>query len=44
MQLQSLIEKTYLLNKAARDGYRAYLKAYVSHSHKDIFDANQLDL
>lgn len=43
-QLQRLIEKNYYLNKAARDAYRSYLLAYASHSHRDIFDAHQLDL
>lgn len=43
-QFERLVEKNYHLNKAARDGYRSYLKAYVSHQHKDIFNANLLDL
>ena len=43
-QLQSLIEKNYYLNKAARDAYRSYLLAYASHSLRDIFNVHNLDL
>ncbi|CAJ1956353.1 unnamed protein product [Cylindrotheca closterium] len=43
-QLQSLIEKNYYLNKAAREAYRSYLLAYASHSQRDIFDVHELDL
>eukprot|EP00980_Cylindrotheca_fusiformis_P023182 scaffold10199_cov146-Cylindrotheca_fusiformis.AAC.39 len=43
-QLQSLIEKNYYLNKAAREAYRSYLLAYASHSQRDIFNVHQLDL
>jgi len=43
-QLQSLIEKNYYLNRAAREAYRSYLLAYASHSHRDIFDVHELDL
>ena len=43
-QLQSLVEKNYYLNRAARDAYRSYLLAYASHAQKDIFDVHELDL
>ena len=43
-QLQSLIEKNYYLNKAAREAYRSYLLAYASHSHREIFNVHELDL
>ena len=43
-QLQSLIEKNYYLNKAAREAYRSYLLAYASHSQRDIFNVHELDL
>jgi ATP-dependent RNA helicase DDX18/HAS1 len=43
-QLQSLIEKNYYLNRAAREAYRSYLLAYASHSHRDIFNVHELDL
>ena len=43
-QLERLIEKNYHLNMSARDGYRSYLQAYSSHSLKDVFNVNELDL
>ena len=43
-QLESLIEKNYYLNRAARDAYRSYLLAYASHSQRDIFNVHELDL
>jgi len=43
-QLERLMEKNYYLHQAARKAYKAYLLAYYSHSHKDIFDVNSLDL
>jgi len=43
-QLQRLIEKNYYLNKAARDAFRSYLLAYASHSHKNIFNVQELDI
>lgn len=43
-QLEKLIEKNYHLNMSARDGYRSYLQAYASHSLKDVFNVNELDL
>jgi ATP-dependent RNA helicase DDX18/HAS1 len=43
-QLERFIEKNHYLNKAAKDGYRSYLQAYASHSLKNIFDVNALDL
>ncbi|KAG7352973.1 DEAD/DEAH box helicase domain protein [Nitzschia inconspicua] len=43
-QLQSLIEKNYYLNKAAREAYRSYLLAYASHSHREIYNVHELDL
>ena len=43
-QLEKLVEKNYYLNRSARDGYRSYLQAYASHSLKNIFNVNKLDL
>jgi ATP-dependent RNA helicase DDX18/HAS1 len=43
-QLQSLIEKNYYLNRAAREAYRSYLLAYASHSQREIFNVHELDL
>ncbi|PSN71938.1 ATP-dependent RNA helicase HAS1 [Corynespora cassiicola Philippines] len=43
-QLESLIQKNYYLNKSAKDGFRAYLQAYASHSLRSVFNYNNLDL
>jgi len=43
-QLEKLVEKNYHLNMSARDAYRSYLQAYASHSLKDVFNVNALDL
>jgi ATP-dependent RNA helicase DDX18/HAS1 len=39
-----LIEKNYYLHKSAKDAYRSYLLSYASHSHKDIFNVQEIDL
>jgi len=43
-QLQMLIEKNYYLNKSAKDAFRSYLLSYSSHSHKDIFNVQSIDI
>jgi ATP-dependent RNA helicase DDX18/HAS1 len=43
-QLDKLIDKNYYLNCTARDGFRSYLQAYSSHSLKEVFDVNEIDL
>ena len=43
-QMTTLIEKNYYLHKSAKDAYRSYLLSYASHSHKDIFNVNEIDL
>jgi ATP-dependent RNA helicase DDX18/HAS1 len=43
-QLERLVEKNYYLHQSARDAYRAYILAYNSHQHKDIFNVHTLDL
>lgn len=43
-QLEELLSSNFYLHRAAKDGYRSYLQAYASHSLKNIFDVNQLDL
>jgi ATP-dependent RNA helicase DDX18/HAS1 len=43
-QLERLIEKNFYLHKSAREGYRSYLQAYSSHSHKHCFNIETLDL
>ncbi|RAL01163.1 ATP-dependent RNA helicase HAS1 [Aspergillus ibericus CBS 121593] len=43
-QLEKLIGQNYYLNKSAKEGYRAYLQAYASHSLRSVFDVHKLDL
>ncbi len=43
-QMTMLIEKNYYLHQSAKDAYRSYLMSYASHSHKDIFNVNEIDL
>lgn len=43
-QLEMLVEKNYYLNAAAKDAYKSYLHAYVSHKLRDVFNINDLDL
>lgn len=43
-QLEKLIGQNYYLNKSAKDGLRAFLQAYSSHSLRSIFDVRKLDL
>lgn len=43
-QLVKLIDKNYYLQTSAKDAFRSYLQAYASHSLKNIFDINKLDL
>nr|XP_033802403.1 ATP-dependent RNA helicase DDX18 [Geotrypetes seraphini] len=44
LQLEKLIEKNYYLHKSAQEAYKAYIRAYDSHSHKEIYNVNTLDL
>jgi ATP-dependent RNA helicase DDX18/HAS1 len=43
-QLEKLLTKNYFLHQSAKDGFRSYLQAYASYSHKKIYDVNKLDL
>ncbi|PVH96997.1 ATP-dependent RNA helicase HAS1 [Periconia macrospinosa] len=43
-ELERLIGQNYYLNKSAKDGYRAYLHSYASHSLRSVFDVHKLDL
>ncbi|XP_029461205.1 ATP-dependent RNA helicase DDX18 isoform X1 [Rhinatrema bivittatum] len=43
-QLEKLIEKNYYLHKSAQEAYKAYIRAYDSHSLKQIYSVNTLDL
>ncbi|KAJ8350580.1 hypothetical protein SKAU_G00257100 [Synaphobranchus kaupii] len=43
-QLEKLIEKNYYLHKSAQEAYKSYVRAYDSHSLKQIYCVNTLDL
>ncbi|EGG15470.1 putative RNA helicase [Cavenderia fasciculata] len=43
-QLEKLISHNFYLHNSARDAYRSYILSYASHSLKDIFDVNSLQL
>jgi len=43
-QLEKLVETIYYLHQSSREAYKSYLRAYASHSLKDIFDVHKLDL
>ncbi|XP_058760964.1 DEAD-box ATP-dependent RNA helicase 27-like [Vicia villosa] len=42
--LEKLVAENYFLNKMAKEAYRSYILAYDSHSSKDIFNVQRLDL
>eukprot|EP01132_Coremiostelium_polycephalum_P005272 gene5272-6564_t len=43
-QLEKLVSQNFYLHNSAREAYKSYICAYASHSLKDIFDVNSLDL
>jgi len=43
-QLEKLISKNYFLNISAKEAYKAYVRAYESHSLKQIYDVQSLCL
>ena len=43
-QLEKLIQKNYFLNLSAKEAFKAYVRAYESHSLKNIFNVQTLDL
>ncbi|XP_060732687.1 ATP-dependent RNA helicase DDX18 [Tachysurus vachellii] len=43
-QLEKLIEKNYYLHKSAQEAYKSYVRAYDSHSLKQIYNVQTLDL
>ena len=42
--MEKLIEKNYFLHLSAKEAYKAYVRAYASHSMKNVYDVEQLDL
>ncbi|KAG7258218.1 hypothetical protein CRUP_014294 [Coryphaenoides rupestris] len=43
-QLDKLIEKNYYLHKSAQEAYKSYVRAYDSHSLKQIYSVGTLNL
>ncbi|KAM4562036.1 ATP-dependent RNA helicase DDX18 [Fundulus diaphanus] len=43
-QLEKLIEKNYYLHKSAQEAYKSYVRAYDSHSLKQIYSVGTLNL
>uniref|UniRef100_A0A672MIK7 ATP-dependent RNA helicase n=1 Tax=Sinocyclocheilus grahami TaxID=75366 RepID=A0A672MIK7_SINGR len=43
-QLGKLIEKNYYLHKSAQEAYKSYVRSYDSHSLKQIYNVETLDL
>merc|ERR1712072_1573083 len=43
-QLEKLVSKNYYLNLSAKEAYKAYIRAYESHSLKHIYDVQNIDL
>ncbi|XP_072541806.1 ATP-dependent RNA helicase DDX18 [Salminus brasiliensis] len=43
-QLEKLIEKNYYLHKSAQEAYKSYVRAYDSHSLKQIYNVQTLNL
>ena len=43
-QLEQLITTNYFLHGSAKEAFKAYVKAYDSHHHKEIFDIDTLDV
>ncbi|XP_078737661.1 ATP-dependent RNA helicase DDX18 isoform X2 [Lampetra fluviatilis] len=43
-RMEKLIEKNYYLHKSAQEAYKAYVRAYDSHSLKQIYNVSTLDL
>lgn len=43
-QLEKLVEKNYFLHLSAKEAYKAYVRSYASHSMKNVYDVEKLDL
>ncbi|XP_066515484.1 ATP-dependent RNA helicase DDX18 [Hoplias malabaricus] len=43
-QLEKLIEKNYYLHKSSQEAYKSYVRAYDSHSLKQIYNVQTLNL
>ena len=43
-QLEKLVASNFLLYQSAVEGFKSYVRAYASHSLRQVFDVNTLDL
>lgn len=43
-QLEKLVNSNHNLHTTAKDGYKSYLQSYASHSLKNVYQIDQLDL
>lgn len=43
-QFEKLVAGNYFLNQDAREAFKSYINAYISHSMKDVFDVYAIDL
>ena len=43
-QLTKLVDNNYFLSQDAKDAFKSYINAYISHSMKDVFNVNDIDL
>lgn len=43
-QLEKLVEKNYYLHKSAQEAYKSYVRSYDSHSLKQIYNVQTLNL
>ncbi|CAL1289732.1 unnamed protein product [Larinioides sclopetarius] len=43
-QLENLVTKNYFLQIAAKEAFKAYIRAYKSHHMKKVYDVSNLDL
>lgn len=42
--MEKLVTSNYFLCKSAKEAYKTYIRAYASHSLKEAFDVEKLDL
>jgi len=43
-QLEKLLKTNYYLNQSAKEGYKSCVRAYASHSLRNVFEVQTLDL
>ena len=43
-QFEKLVQNNYFLSQDAKEAFKSYINAYISHSMKDVFKVNSIDL